>query len=232
MTLSISPSLLNRAKPIVRRLRHAIRPRHVRFYLVCRELSSLQAPEVPRDVTLLTFSRAGGAHYEELVELCREHGLDEEWVAEQFDAGSTAILARVGEEAAGFIFFTCQPFYVSEIAHTFNPGLGGSYVYALYLPPKHRGRGLARLLEASVLVHGRDACGARMVYGLIESTNAASLRLHAALGFATALRMNLLHVSPRHVLAHLRRISPSRPQASLVPNGFHFAPSLHLVHPD
>jgi GNAT superfamily N-acetyltransferase len=232
VTLAISPTFMHRATPILRRLRGVVRPRHTRFYLYCRELGRLETPDVPADVQLVSLGGAGGEHYEALVDLCLEHGLDEDWVAEQFAAGSTASLALAGGEPAGFIFLTCQAFYVSEIAHTFNPGLGGSYVYALYLRPRHRGRGLARLLEASVLVHGRDACGARTTYGLIESTNFASLRLHAALGFVPALRINLLHVSPRHVLAHLRRVSPSRPLASLVPNGFHVAPSLHLVHPD
>lgn len=59
---------------------------------------------------------------------------------------------------------------------------------SIYVLPEHQGRGVGRALLAELLDRGRR-CGFHVVVAKIEAGQAASLRLHAALGFVEVGRL-------------------------------------------
>ncbi len=67
----------------------------------------------------------------------------------------------------------------------FRPREGWRFTceHSVYLHPDWRGHGVARLLLQPLMAHAR-AAGFHSMVGVVDASNAASLRMHAALGFA------------------------------------------------
>ncbi|MFA5538894.1 MAG: N-acetyltransferase family protein, partial [Gemmobacter sp.] len=92
-----------------------------------------------------------------------------------------------------------QPFLVAEEGSTVlgfatygqfraGPGYARSMEHSINLAPKARGRGLGAALMRALEDHAR-AAGVRILVGGITATNAASLALHARLGYAEVGRL-------------------------------------------
>lgn len=60
--------------------------------------------------------------------------------------------------------------------------------HSVYVHPQHQGKGLGRALLAQLILEAKQIGKHVMVAG-IESQNAASLKLHASLGFVTTAQM-------------------------------------------
>jgi len=110
---------------------------------------------------------------------------------EKTTAGIAALIAERG--ALG------QPFLVAEEGSTVlgfatygqfraGPGYARSMEHSINLAPEARGRGLGAALLRALEDHAR-AAGVRILVGGITATNAASLALHARLGYAEVGRL-------------------------------------------
>jgi phosphinothricin acetyltransferase len=98
------------------------------------------------------------------------------WLRERMLAGFPVIVAERGGSVAGFGSF--GPFRPHDgYLHTVE--------HSLYVDPAAQRQGLGRALLAELVARGQ-AMGKHAMVGGIEATNAASIRLHEALGFEQA----------------------------------------------
>ncbi len=102
-----------------------------------------------------------------------------EWYEERRRLGFPVLVASIGGEVLGFASFgSFRPWEAYE----------RTVEHSLYIDAAARGRGLGSALLAA-LVRRAEAGGMHAMVGGIEAGNAASLRLHARLGFREAGRL-------------------------------------------
>lgn len=101
------------------------------------------------------------------------------WYAARVGAGLPVLVAELGGAVAGFSSY--GPFRP-------KPGYRHTVEHSVYVGPAWRGRGLGRALLAPLIERAR-AAGLRAIIGGVDAENAASLRLHASLGFVEVGRL-------------------------------------------
>jgi ribosomal protein S18 acetylase RimI-like enzyme len=191
----------------------------------------------PREVTLPNVFTTGvdspdHPDFHHVLAVAGEQGLDADWCREQLAEGATCgvALLREGdgrERPVGMGMLRMQRFWVEEIGHHFDPGARGAYLYALYVSPAFRGRGIQGLLISqrfrTALYQGR-----RFAYAMVLSTNIPSIKGHLAQGADISARIDCFRVGPLH-LASVRRLKPALPIGSFTHAGFPRDAALHLV---
>lgn len=195
------------------------RPTWRTHVLLARRCADAIAPDPQADVVV---DSPDNGRFGTLVAFASEQGLDQEWCQDQLRDGAIAFLALSGSgDAVGMGLLTRRPFYVAEIEQTFDPGPQGCYLYATYVTPSARGQKIQRRLDHHRLAHAATL-GANIGYALVESDNTASLRGHAAGGFAVVARHTRFAFRSR-VLTVLR-------QNGLPSTGARFTGNGALVH--
>lgn len=92
---------------------------------------------------------------------------------EHHDATQPVLVAECEGQLAGFAYLTLM---------SAKSGWRFTREDTIYIDPAFQGRGLGRELLSALLDRARDL-GLRLIVASITSTNEASLRLHASLGF-------------------------------------------------
>lgn len=100
------------------------------------------------------------------------------WLSARQEAGLPVLVACAGGALLG---------YASYGPWRPHDGYRHTVEHSVYVAPEARGRGVARALMEALIAHAR-AAGLHVMIGAVASENAASLRLHAGLGFAEAGR--------------------------------------------
>lgn len=98
------------------------------------------------------------------------------WLAERQGAGFPVLVAQVAGQVAGYA--TYGPFRPHD-------GYRFTVENSVYVAASARGAGLGRTLMAALIARARQDGLHAMIAG-IEAGNAASIRLHASLGFTQA----------------------------------------------
>jgi GNAT superfamily N-acetyltransferase len=166
-----------------------------------------------------------------MLAIAQEQGLDSGWCRDQLGEGARCILAMSNHDGAervvGMGMVRTQPFWIEEIRHHFAPGPGGCYLYALYVSPGFRGRGIQHSINSARL-RTCLALGARYAYTLVVNTNYASLKGHFAHGARLSARIDCVRLGPLH-LASVRKLKTSLPTGSFPHDGFPRSASLHVI---
>lgn len=102
------------------------------------------------------------------------------WLAERDAAGFPVLVAA---DAAGEVLG-----YASYGTWRSIEGFRHTVEHSVYVRAEQRGHGLGPALMQTLIEHAR-AAGLHVMVAAIESGNAASIRLHERLGFATSGRM-------------------------------------------
>lgn len=102
-----------------------------------------------------------------------------QWLAERTGAGFPVIVAEIDGAVAGYA--TYGPFRPHE-------GYRHTAELSIYVRADVRGRGVGRALLTALIDIAR-AAKVHVLVGGIEANNAASIALHASLGFETAARL-------------------------------------------
>lgn len=100
----------------------------------------------------------------------------EAWFEARRQAGYPVLVAAEGKRIVGFGSFgdwRARPGYASTVEHS------------VHVDAAHRGQGVGRALVAALIERAR-AMGKHVILGGIDADNAASLALHASLGFERA----------------------------------------------
>ncbi|MFN0095502.1 MAG: N-acetyltransferase family protein [Dehalococcoidia bacterium] len=101
------------------------------------------------------------------------------WEEHAADASSPVVVADLaGQSVAGFAYLS---WYRPKSGYRFTRE------NTVYVDPAWHGRGIGRLLMAEIVQLARDH-GIHTLLAVIESTNEASLRLHASLGYVESGR--------------------------------------------
>lgn len=108
------------------------------------------------------------------------------WPTERSVDEIAALIA--GRQASGHGFFVAEePDRIAGFASYAQFRAGGGYArtleHSVNLAPRARGRGVGAALMAHLEDHARSR-GGRLMIGAITASNAASLRFHAARGYA------------------------------------------------
>ena len=198
--------------------------------LTAREEPLLQVSIFKFQVSLHWVTDPADTRFPLLLQILLEQGLDESWAREQFSSGSSAILATVTENGltvpAGVGLYTRGEFYVGEIEHLYHPGPTACYLYATYISPAYRGRRIQRLLDLHRVQKGA-ADGVPHAIAIVLSSNTASLRGHAAGGFASAGRIDHFRFHGSSIII-LRKKTSRLPVGYLPGNGICGSRFLHL----
>ncbi|HEV8292660.1 MAG TPA: GNAT family N-acetyltransferase [Tepidisphaeraceae bacterium] len=186
--------------PLIRSLRWQLDNAHQSLHILARSTRLTEPDQTALDTSRFTFhvlfhwiTSPSDNHFQLLLRILAEQGLDESWAREQLASGSSAILATVEENGqtlpAGVGLYTRGEFYVGEIDHLYHPGPTACYLYATYVSPAYRGRRIQRLLDLHRVQKGAHD-GVPHAIAIVHSTNTASLRGHAAGGFLSAARID------------------------------------------
>ncbi len=136
------------------------------------DLSSIDAPALPRDATL---HRVGHEAFAQTVGQLRGSPLAQRQAHAQRLVQAPVPFSAQVLRRAGEIAVCAQIAIEGELAG----------VYDVYTAPSHRDRGLARMLCLHLLVQARTQ-GARAAYLQVECDNAPARSLYRRLGFADA----------------------------------------------
>jgi phosphinothricin acetyltransferase len=98
------------------------------------------------------------------------------WFEARRRAGYPVLVASQGGRVAGFGSFGDWRAW---------PGYAGTVEHSVHVDAAHRGRGVGRLLVSGLIDRAREL-GKHVILGGIDADNAASLALHARLGFERA----------------------------------------------
>jgi phosphinothricin acetyltransferase len=102
-----------------------------------------------------------------------------QWISARQDAGSPVLVAMKGRDVVGFASFgDFRPF----------PGYRHTVENSVYVDERHHRAGIGRSLVAA-LIERATAMHKHVMIAGIDGTNAASIALHASLGFAEVARM-------------------------------------------
>jgi len=198
--------------------------------LTQNEIDSLNASRFTFYVLLHWVTSPSDHQFPLLLRILAEQGLDESWAREQLTSGSSAILATVEESGqtipAGVGLYTRGEFYVGEIDHLYHPGPSACYLYATYVSPPYRGRRIQRLLDFHRVQKGAQD-GVPHAIAIVLSSNAASLRGHAAGGFRSAARIDQLRFRRSSIMV-LRKKTSRLPVGNFPGGGFFGSPFLHF----
>ena len=182
------------------------------------------------DVYTTSIDAPAHPHFPHLLTIAREQGLDQSWCEDQLSEGAQGVVALFRQHGTdvpvGMGMLRTRPFWVEEIRHHFNPGSRGCYLYALYVSPDFRGRGIQHALSAERLALAQ---GLRYVHSLVQNTNRASLKGHAARGAIPSARIDCLRLGPIH-LTSLRKLRPSLPTGTFTHTGLPRNTSVHLIY--
>ena len=224
--------LLSRVRSLLIRL---ARPRLAleSHYHFTRDLRTTPPREVTiRDVYMTMVDSPDHPDLPHMLTIAAEQGLDADWCREQLAEGATCGVAMLRESndpdrPVGMCMLRTRPFWIEEIGHHFTPGSQGAYVYALYVSPAFRGRGIQGLLF-SHRFQTAAAEGRRFAYSMVLNTNAPSIKGHLAQGAQVSARIDCVRVGRLH-LASVRRLKTGLPIGSFTHAGFPRNTNLHLV---
>lgn len=102
-----------------------------------------------------------------------------DWMVARQQAGYPVLVAMKGRDVVGFASFgDFRPF----------PGYRHTVENSVYVDERHRRAGIGRSLVAALIERATGMNKHAMIAG-IDGTNAASIALHASLGFAEVARM-------------------------------------------
>src|SRR5258706_1693037 len=221
----------------LRSLRWHITHSHQSLHILARptqltenDQAALSASRFTFHVLIHCITNPNDPHFPLLLKILAEQGLDESWAREQLSSGSSAILATVQENGqtlpAGVGLYTRGEFYVGEIDHLYHPGDTACYLYATYVSPSYRGRRIQRLLDLHRVKKGADD-GVPYAIAIVLSTNAASLRGHAAGGFLPAARIDHFRFRGSSIMI-LRKKTSRLPVGNFPGGGIFHSPFLHF----
>ena len=165
----------------IRRRVGQFRPKKTVHLVLARPLKA--EPVASSAVRMVRITSPEDARFGAFIEICREQDVDEEWCRDQLERGSIGALALAeDDEPVGVGLVARGRFWVDEIGQTFVTGSDGCYLYAIYVRPPFRGRGIQLLID-----HERFAwaieCGARWAYVVVHAANQSSRKAHARSGF-------------------------------------------------
>jgi ribosomal protein S18 acetylase RimI-like enzyme len=230
--------------PATPRVESADRPAHLRslarrltptfetHYHFTHDLDATPPREIELpDVYTTTIDSPAHSDFPHMLTIAREQNLDRTWCEDQLAEGARCAVALLRHHdtdlPVGMGLFRTQPFWIEEIRHHFTPGPRGCYLYALYVSPRFRGRGIQHALAAARL-HLALAQGRRYAYSLVLNTNRASLKGHSARGAIPSARIDCLRLGPLH-LTSIRKLHPSLPTGTFPHTGFPRNASFHVI---
>ena len=202
---------------------------HQTLHILARPTLSVIVPTVP-SVAAHWIDSTSDPHFDRLVAIQSEQGLDEAWCAEQLSSGSGAVVALVDGTPAGAGMYTRGEFWVGEIDHLYHPGPSACYLYATYVSPRFRGRRIQRLLDLFRVQRGAGD-GAPWAIAIVVATNTASLRGHAAGGFRAVARIDHFRLGDTSIML-VRKKTSRAPVGNFPGGGFLGSNCLHFSHID
>lgn len=129
--------------------------------------------------------------------------LPESEVLARLARGCRVIAAWQGDQVASYCWISVHREHVGELARVLTLPAGDSYVWDCATVPRYRGQGLYRNLLRQI-AETLDAEGQRRVWIGASSTNEASNRTFATVGFRPAASVVSLRVAGRGVILRLR----------------------------
>jgi ribosomal protein S18 acetylase RimI-like enzyme len=142
----------------------------------------------------------GGA---ETGHLAAAMGLAEADVLARLARGCRVIAAWQGDEVASYCWISAHREHVGELARDLSLPAGESYVWDCATVPRFRGQGLYRSLLRQI-AETLAGEGQRRVWIGASSTNEASNRTFAAVGFRPAASVFSLRLAGRGIILRLR----------------------------
>lgn len=161
------------------------------------DLAAAGPPEVREDVRLRP------ADLPDAPDLAAAMAVPEDEVLRRFARGCRVIAAWHGEEIASYCWISTQREHVGELARDFVLPPGESYIWDCATMPEHRGRGLYTLLLREI-ARVLAASGQRRVWIGASTTNRASNKTFANVGFRPAISVVALRLAGRGLLLRVR----------------------------
>jgi ribosomal protein S18 acetylase RimI-like enzyme len=161
------------------------------------DLAAVAPPEAREDV------RLGPADLPDAAALAAAMAVPEDEVLGRLARGCRVIAAWQGDEIASYCWISTQREHVGELARDFVLPPGESYVWDCATVPAHRGRGLYTVLLRET-ARALAASGQRRIWIGASSTNRASNRTFANVGFRPAVSVVALRVAGRGLLLRVR----------------------------
>jgi len=153
------------------------------------------------------FAPVGGA---EAAALAAAMELAESEVLARLARGCRVIAAWRGDDVASYCWISVHREHVGELARDLTLPAGDSYVWDCATVPRYRGQGLYRSLLRQIAETLADE-GQRRVWIGTSSTNAASNRTFATVGFRPAASVVSVRLAGRGVIVRLRGASGADP---------------------
>jgi len=136
--------------------------------------------------------------------------LPESEVLARLARGCRVIAAWHGDEVASYCWVSVHREHVGELARDLSLPAGESYVWDCATVPRYRGQGLYRSLLRQI-AETLAGEGQRRVWIGASSTNEASNRTFAAVGFRPAASVVSVRVAGRGLIVRLRGASGADP---------------------
>jgi ribosomal protein S18 acetylase RimI-like enzyme len=146
------------------------------------------------------FAAVGGA---ETAALAAAMELDESEILARLARGCRVIAAWQGDDVASYCWISVNREHVGEHARDLTLPAGDSYVWDCATVPRYRGQGLYRSLLRQIAETLADE-GQRRVWIGAASTNEASNRTFATVGFRPAASLVSVRLAGRGVIVRLR----------------------------
>lgn len=153
------------------------------------------------------FAPVGGA---EAAELATAMELPESEVLARLARGCRVIAAWHGSEVASYCWISVHREHVGELARDLSLPAGESYVWDCATVPRYRGQGLYRSLLRQI-AETLAGEGQRRLWIGASSTNEASNRTFATVGFRPAASVVSVRVAGRGLIVRLRAASGADP---------------------
>ncbi len=191
-----------------------------RNLIFTRDLSTpLPAPAWPEGMTVHTLTHPSDDGFALMDRMYVSNGFRPGWAADLLKGTVRAIVAIAPSgEAAAAAWLLREPFYVSEIERTFDPGPEGDYYFGDFVAPEFRGRGV----QSAAILHRlavSTAEGRRWAMAMTSESNAASCKNYQACGFAVAGSLST-RWRGKIAIDIFRHIDASRPFGSISHRGF------------
>jgi hypothetical protein len=162
-----------------------------RNLIFTRNLSTpVPPPQWPHWATVHLISSPKDPAFAALNGLYVQHHFRPDWATGLLKgtARAIAVTGMAGGSAVAAAWLVREPFYVSEMGRTFDPGPDGDYYFGDFVNPHHRGEGLHRWLILHRLALSA-ADGRRWAFAMSRDTNRGSCKNYPATGFKLAAEL-------------------------------------------
>lgn len=189
------------------------------YNLLAARIRRAAPAEPPAGLRLMWLGGIDDPRMAPAVAINSEQGLGQDWCEEQLQAGARCLLALAEDtRPVAAAWLIDREFWIDEIGHSIHPEPRGCYLYADWVTPAYRGRGLQRLMIRERIAAGAQA-GKREAFSVVRPENLPSLRSYQACGFGAAVGVARIRAG-RLTITCSRKLTNAPPIPRLLHTGW------------